>query len=433
MKSDRVRKNKKRTTGIAVLSVVLVAVVIAAVSIPFFKGKEREKRVITPSDNSPVVSSTDKTPSDAASVEPMRETDKELSKALDRIASDHRASAVQVAVIKNGKVVETYNYGSKDKSKQEPVTTDTVFRAASLSKLVDAMAVMKLSEEGKMDIDADVGKYLGYKVRSKKYPDTRITPRMLMSHTSGIVDSESFLKSRNSHSSVPLKKLLSQSSSFTSKQPGKSHKYSNFGIAVLAAAAEKKAGQPFYEYTENELFRPLGIKGSFLASRIEDSKSIACLYNTRGNPSYTVKRQLSEKCAKELGQTHHIYQGNITISAADYARLLCVLMNGGKGEDGQQILSPESADEILKIQFQSGSTNCGLCNYLSKTIVKGRTMHYHTGSNFGMYSSFAFDAEDQTGVVVFTSGADAKKESSGVYNVCGEIIRAVYKGSIIQD
>ena len=364
---------------------------------------------------------------DRNSIGKIKEVDNDLKHTLDEISSSYGATGVQVAIIKNGVVYECYNYGSADKSKGLPVTTETVFRSASLSKLIDALAVMKLSEEGIIDIDNDIGDYLGYRVRNKKYSNIAITPRMLMSHTSSIIDSHNFLSSRNNNSSTPLNKLLSQATSYSGNRPGNKHNYSNFGIAVLTAAVEKKTGIPFYEYTEKQLFQPLGIKGSFLASRINDSTSIANLYNTSGNVSYSVKRQLREKCQNELGQTHHIYQGNITISAADYAKMLCVLLNNGTGENGEQILSSESVNEILKIQYQSGTTSCCLCNYISDSIIKGRTMHYHTGSNFGMYSSFAFDTSDLSGVVVLTSGANAKKEKSGIYNICGDIIRTVYE------
>lgn len=429
MKAGKVRENSNLTAALLTVIVLFaVSVLLTAFGYMVYNFYYKEKGIMTA--DAPVswsvVSVTDTASPDTGSIEAMHETDIELTQAIDRIASSYGASAVQVAIIKNGTVVAYYQYGSKDKAHNELVMTDTVFRAASLSKLVDAMTVMKLCEEGKMDLDGNIENYLGYKVRSKKYPDIIITPRMLMIHTSGLVDSDSFLKSRNRCSSVPLKKLLSQSSSFSKKPPGQAYIYSNFGVAVLAAAAEKKAGEPFYEYTEKELFKPLNITGSFLASRIEDSNSIACLYNTKGNPSYTVQRQLSEKCANELGQTHHIYQGNLTISATDYAKLLCVLLNNGKSEEGQQILSSESVDEILKIQYQSEGTSCCLCNYISKTIVKGRTMHYHTGSNYGMYASFAFDTSDSSGVVVLTSGAEAQKEPSGVYNICGDIIRKIY-------
>lgn len=359
--------------------------------------------------------------------EPMHEVDKNLGDALDKISRSYGASAVQVAVIRNGTVCEFYNFGSADKSRKAAVTADTVFRAASLSKLVDAMAVMKLSEQGMFDIDGDIGGYMGYRVRNGNFSKTPITPRMLMTHTSSIKDSGGFLDSRNSGSSTPLKNLLSQSSSYAGSRPGSAYRYSNFGVAVLAAAAEKQAGQPFYEYTEKNLFHPLGIKGSFLASRIADKDTVACLYNAKGRLSYGLKRQLGEKCQEKLGQTHHIYQGNITISAADYAELLCVLLNDGMGSNGERILSPESVQEILKVQYVSKDTRSCLCNFISGSIVKGRTMHYHTGSNFGMYSSFAFDTADRSGVVVLTSGANAKKERSGVYNICGDIIRKIYE------
>ena len=357
---------------------------------------------------------------------PMREVDRRLGEALDKISRSYGASAVQVAIIQNGTVCGYYNFGSADKSGKAAVTADTAFRAASLSKLVDAMAVMKLSEQGRFDIDADIGEYMGYRVRTRNYPKTPITPRMLMTHTSSMKDSSGFLASRNSGSSTPLKNLLSQSSSYSGSRPGSAYRYSNFGVALLAAAAEKQAGQPFYEYTEKALFQPLGINGSFLASRIADKNQVACLYNTRGRLSYGQKRQLDEKCSEKLGQTHHIYQGNITISAADYAALMCVLLNDGVGGNGERILSSESTQEILEVQYESDDTRSCLCNFISGRIVKGRTMHYHTGSNFGMYSSFAFDTADRSGVVVLTSGASAKKERSGVYNICGDIIRKIY-------
>ena len=422
-------RNKKRSSK-PLIAVVCVfsAVMIACIVWIADKKLHTSDSDPTVSGSSAKVSETDEALPESNEPQPPCEVDENTGKAIARIASSYGASAVQVAVIENGRVTQYYNFGSADKSKKKPVGTETAFRAASLSKLIDAIAVMKLCEEGEMDIDADISKYLGYKVRNKKFSDTAITPRMLMSHTSGIVDSQSFLSSRNNNSRTPLKTLLSQSSSYSGSRPGKAYRYSNFGIAVLSAAAEKQAGQPFYEYTENELFKPLGVKGSFLASRIEDQDSIANLYGTNGRVSYSVQRQLSEKSSAELGQTHNIYQGNITISAVDYARLLCVLLNDGKGENGEPIISPESAEEILKVQYESGKTRSCLCNFVSEGIVKGRTMHYHTGSNFGMYSSFSFDTSDSTGVVVLTSGANAKKESSGVYNVCGDIIRAVYKG-----
>lgn len=358
------------------------------------------------------------------------EINEELRTQLDKLSKSYRSTAVQAAVIRNGVVCAYYNYGFADKDDKKPVTSETVFRAASLSKLVDAMAVMKLSEHRVMDIDSDIGDYLGYRVRSKKFPDAIITPRMLMVHTSGIIDSENFLDSRNNHSSTPLKKLLLESASYSGNCPGSEHSYSNFGIAVLTAAAEKASNQPFYAYTEDEIFKPIGVRGSFLASRIKDSHTVACLYNPKGKVSYSVQRQLNEACHEELGQTHHIYQGNLTISAMDYAKLLCVLLNDGKDENGNQLLAPESVNEILKIQYQSGKKGCCLCNFTSDSIVEGRTMHYHTGSNFGMYSSFAFDTSDRSGVVVLSSGADAQKEKSGVYDICGDIIRTIYRSNV---
>ena len=189
--------------AVATVSVLLaVLLIVLAIVIIRERSVQDEKENAAPKNQTAVslsdsVSSAERLSEAASEAErtviPMRETEDDLRGNLDKIAKSYGAAAVQIAVIKNGAVAEYYNYGSADKSGKKPVTADTVFRAASLSKLIDAMAVMKLSEEGRMDIDADTGYYLGYRVRSPKYPDTVITPRMLMTHTSGIVDSGTFL------------------------------------------------------------------------------------------------------------------------------------------------------------------------------------------------------------------------------------------------
>lgn len=352
---------------------------------------------------------------------------KELAAKLDKTAKKYGAKGVQVSVIKDGSVAFVYNYGYADTKKKVRLQTENKYRIASLSKPVVAMCAMNLVESGKLDLDADIGDYLGYKVRNPNYPSQKITARMLMTHTSTIIDSSAFLSSRNSHSSVKLKTLLSKKSSYSSKQPGKSYRYSNFGVAVLAAAIEKITGEYFKDTADEILFSKLGVDAQFLASELDDTTDIAVLYTSGGGVGMSVKKQLNESVHETIGQTHHLYQGNLTTGAADYAKILCVLFDDENG-----ILSKESIDMMLSEQYKSSSVTQGLCFMQSKKVVKGRTMYCHTGSNFGAYHSFAIDPEDKSGVVVLTSGADAEKNSAGLYDVCCEMIRSVYSDGIME-
>ena len=246
-----------------------------------------------------------------------------------------------------------------------------------------------------------------------------------MAHTSSIIDSDPFLSARNDASSVPLRELLENKSCYSSYAPGEAYSYSNFGVAVLADVAESITGEHFSDYARENVFRPMGLSCDFLASHIEKPELIADLLQPGRVRTRSAEAQLKTADCDALAQTYHIYQGNLTSCASDYARLLCLLMNGGWcGEN--RIISQNSADEIMRTQYESSSIVQCLCLKKLSSAVPGRTVYAHTGNMYGAFNSFAFDASDSTGVVVITTGVDAQLEASGLYDVCGEIIREIY-------
>lgn len=346
----------------------------------------------------------------------------------DEICRRYGAVGVEIAVIRNGVVVGTYTYGYADKSQEKKVTPDTKFRIASLSKLATDMIFMALCDEGLCDPDANISQYLGYTVENPYHPDVPITPKMLMTHTSSLQDSSQFLSSRQNASSVPMQTLLQSAGSFSAAEPGTACSYSNFGVAVIGAICEKAASQHFYELADQYLFRKLGIDASFTASDLQDTESVAVLYGYGG---YTLSQQFSERFCEELGQTHHLVQGNLTISAKDYAELLCLLINGGTANNGTQVLSRESCREILTDHFDDGEKGMGYGLWQTDRVVDGTSLFVHTGSNFGMFSSFAFSADSGDGVVVFTSGADGvMNNTADMRQVCLDLIRYFYEYAV---
>lgn len=362
---------------------------------------------------------------EAATEIPFNETEEyaAIKEAADSIAASYGAVAVQAAVIKDGKIYFTYEYGKADTSTDKAVTSDTKFRIASLSKLVTDMVFMALCDEGKVSLDGDISDYLGFTVRNPSFPDTVITPAMLMSHTASIIDTSEFLDSRLSGSSKPIKQLLS-SGCFAYYEPGTYYSYSNFSVALIGSIAELVTGTPFNTLAEKYVFEPLGIDAAFTASEIKDTDLIANLY---GNGGYSVEQQMALAPHETLGQTHHLVQGNLTISAKDYMNIAAVLSNGGISADGTKLLSKESTDELLKVRYESDSFRSCFGLLRQTNVIDGTDICCHTGSNFGMFSAFAIDPETGYGVAVLTSGADGSKDSTtDIYNICLDTIRAMW-------
>src|SRR5690348_16839624 len=97
---------------------------------------------------------------------------------------------LSVATLRHGEIVYSAQFGSKRlataTSPAQPVDANTLFRVASVSKFVTALGTMKLVEQGKLSLDADIGEVLGYRLRNPHFPDQPITLRMLLTHTSSL-------------------------------------------------------------------------------------------------------------------------------------------------------------------------------------------------------------------------------------------------------
>lgn len=336
---------------------------------------------------------------------------------LDEICRKYDATAVQVAVLKDGKLYGTHQYGMAVKEDEIPVTEDTKFRIASLSKLVTDIIFMRLAEDGVVSLEEDISTYLGFKVRNPRYPDDIITPAMLMSHMSSIIDSSQFLDSRLDGSREKLQDLLERRDSYSGYAPGEDYSYSNFSIAIVGCICEKVTSKSFEQLADEYIFDLLNIDAGYTATNIKNQAQLGALYGEGGR---TIGQQLEEQFCAELGQTHHLVQGNLTISAKDYITIASVLCNDGLAADGTRILKKESVDRMLADPVGFGFERN---NY----VIEGKEFLFHTGCNFGMFSGYVIDPETDFGICVLTSGAPGTKdEASYIYKIILEIIREAY-------
>lgn len=345
------------------------------------------------------------------------EIPQDIKEAADKISQQYNAVGVQIAVMKNYELLYTYEYGYANTSNSTKVTSDSKYRVASLSKFVTDAVFMKLCDLDKVSIDADISEYLGFTARNPYYPDVVVTPAMLMSHCGTVIDSGTFNTSLYSNSSYTIEQVLLSPGTFYQAKPGEFYSYSNFSVAVIGAICEKVTGKYFNELAKEYFFDPLNIDASFLANELKNTDLIAEVY---GGGTLTVSTQLAAKTHPTIGQSHHLVQGNLSASAKDYMKFIAMIAAGGVTEKGKRLLSQESIDEMLKPRiYDSYNLGSGFgCEENSK-IFEGRTLYSHTGSAYGMYSTFIFDPSTGNGITVLTSGAGtASLDELSMYSVC---------------
>jgi CubicO group peptidase (beta-lactamase class C family) len=346
----------------------------------------------------------------------------ELARELNAIASDYDCVAVSMVVF-DGDTGEffSYEFGRADLESRRRVDVDTKFRMASLSKLTTVICAMALVDDGLIDLDTDISTYFGYEVKNTNFPGTSITVRMLMQHTSSIFDSGAFQESRDRDSSESVRFLLDRGSSFRRNQPGTVFEYSNFGYSVLGSLCERVSGKSIDALAREVIFDPLGIDAAYVPERLSDTENIAVIYNERHNVTRSVQAQLDVGESSTMGHDLHLAQGNLTISAVDFARILAMLGNRGVLDD-TVILSAESVRVMLNTADVGASFRQGLAVRQSVgDLIEGVSFYWHTGSAFGLFSQFIYNSQENKGVVVVTTGAKGELLESSMIDVCTDL------------
>lgn len=338
---------------------------------------------------------------------------------IAEILKKHAAVGASAAVIRDGQVAYHYEYGYANKEKKIKVSEDTKFRIASVTKVFTSMLAMTEVDDGKLDLDGDLSDIMGYTFRHPSYRDKKVTPRMLMTHTSGLID-------RDGEFSMTLKSIVSNGNFYVSP-PGVKFLYCNLNMAIAGAVVEKAADQTISQYAAEKFFTPMGIDASYDAKYLKDKSLVANCYSA-GKLEKDIKYLCRSQERGKPGVTFHLGQGGLLISSVDLARVFTVLMNGGQYE-GKQYLSPSALNEMLTPQDIATGKGFQQCIGIRKSteLVKKRDMYFHNGASYGIYSLMAFDPADKSGIIIITSGAFTDRNKNTVFAVCDEITNYSYE------
>lgn len=347
----------------------------------------------------------------------------EIQKQIDAIAAKYGAMGLQAAVVENGEVTDSFSYGWAVKG-VTPMTADHKIRSASITKVAVGMAAMILNEDGVIDLDESIGTYWGVTAKNPSHPDIPVSIRTLLSHSSSLkVFPWSVSRSRDN-----ARGILQSGGSYMKSAPGSSGAwgYNNYGFGVLGQTLELASGKYLDEIMGQRLWSVMGIDAAFESGSVRNTDKLATLYEN--GKVYTSHAGLLKNVRPStLGASGDNYSGGMTISAGDLAKMAALLANDGWYE-GLRLLSGES---VALMERDSGiSTSDGVPQAYPlrrRDGLYGRDrLYYHTGSGYGVYNLLSYDPDTGDAVVVLTTGASGKKDSQGIYAVCGEISQYIY-------
>ena len=324
-----------------------------------------------------------------------------------RIARQNRIVGLSLVLCAPGGATDAVCLGHARLHPRTPVTERTCFRVASVSKLVMSFGALSLVESGALALDADIGALLGYPVRSPHAPDTPVTLRMLLTHTSGLRDEGSY-GTRGMTPGCTLRELLDDPQNWLPQRPGEAFHYSNLGAGAAGSVMERAANAPFDDILKARVFAPLSIRASYDPRRIVPAGDLADGYAVRGILPPVRRYDAASLAARppepfDPERDYLCAAGRLITDSAGMAALVRLL--GSK--DNMGVLS--SAALALMRTPQDGQGGIGACGRglnvaFLPDVFPGISAVGHQGVAYGMCAELFADPARGVGVGVMTSG-----------------------------
>ncbi|MGZ4110686.1 MAG: serine hydrolase domain-containing protein [Actinomycetota bacterium] len=314
-----------------------------------------------------------------------------------------RVPGLAACIVRDGRIVLTRGYGSADIAHDRPVTSDTIFMLASISKTVMSVAVMQAVERGLLDLDADVSDALPFPVRNPRHPDAIITLRMLLTHTSSIRDDWPTIIPFYAHGDstiglgdylrrylAPGGDLYAPHRCYSIWRPGTRYDYCNIAAALAGYLVEAASGVGFDAWCDERIFAPLGMDATSwhlagldrtqIAMPYHDHDGTFVAYGQYGYPDYP--------------------DGELRTSAPHLARHLLAFIGLG-AYDGVRILQEATVREMRRTQFPDVAHGQGLIWY--RFDLRGMALMGHNGGDSGVATQMYFRPSDGTGVIALAN------------------------------
>jgi CubicO group peptidase (beta-lactamase class C family) len=360
---------------------------------------------------------------------------------MKQFVDQGKAAGMVTLVARNGSVAALDAVGYTDLETRQPMKTDNIFQIHSMTKPIVAIATMMLMEQGMLTLNDPVEKYLpefrGQWVVDSKTKDSMtvrrparpVTIRDLMTHTSGM--------STNPPTGIQelhgaLNKTLAETVLVESQQPlefdpGTRWQYSNTGVAALARIIEVVSGTPFEKFLDEKIFRPLGMKDTYIYPPREKYHRMPTAYILKdGKPVKYTADPLGEGAMKfREGAKYPLPEGGVYSTASDLYVLYQMMLNKGVYNE-IRILSPASVSAMTSVHTGDLKTSQPGAGWgLGWFVVKDATA---TGSLFpagtyghgGRYGTFCFIDPTNNLVGIFMIHREGGSEERQAFTAMAE-------------
>jgi CubicO group peptidase (beta-lactamase class C family) len=319
-----------------------------------------------------------------------------------QLEEQHIAGAV-VVIVKDGEELLSKGYGYADVAKQIPVDAkSTLFRPGSVTKLFTWTAVMQLAEQGKIDLTADINLYLtDFKISATG--SRPITMLDLMSHTAGFGETGAGDATYNAAELTSLSVYLTRYMPALVYPPGQIPAYSNYGVTLAGHIVEQVSGEPYDQYIEEHILKPLGMTHSSMRQPLPADLAAAI------SQSYTFNGEFQNLPFLFLQVSP---AGSLSASGADIGKFMLAHLQGGE-YNGGRILQPETVRLMHSQSYTFDPALTGIAHGFAEWMINGRRLIGHGGhipefitelrlipaegvGIYVCYNSFIFSEEQRT-------------------------------------
>lgn len=326
--------------------------------------------------------------------------------------------------------------GVADRETGRMVEANDPVRIASISKLIMALATLRLVDEGTVDLNADISDYLGWQVRSPHYPDAPVTLAQLLSHRSGLRDGAGYV--------IPLgesleAKLADPEAWYADAPPGEApFEYANLGSPVVATVLEAATGERFDAIMERTVFAPLGIEAclNWIGCSEEQVARAVVLYRDTGEvarddsadlpPNCTIPVADGAECSLDEyvpGTNASLFspQGGVRIGMMDLAKIGQALLNGpdggllsGRGYQDwlySPVHEPSDQDFFCFYGFGNQLIDSRASNCDDRLFGDGFARIGHAGEAYGLRAGLWLDLPSGDGIAYFTTAVPPRQSA----------------------
>jgi CubicO group peptidase (beta-lactamase class C family) len=334
-----------------------------------------------------------------------------LEEAVAAALKETKTPGAAVAVVSGDRVIFSKGFGVADAETGRPVTPDTLFRIGSTTKILTAVTLLRLAEEGKIKLDRPVGEY----ARGLSPALARLTAAQLLSHTAGVIDVD---PDYGPHDESALGATVrTWGDDFVFAEPGRVFSYSNEGYDLLGYVIEQAGGEPYARQVRERLLVPLGMKRSCFRVDVAMTYPFSQGHSLSEDGKVTVARPFPDNV---VGWPN----GFLFSSANELARLAVALMNEGKIE-GRQVISPAVLAQVFEpradIPVAGKAADHIRYGYgMMLRDYRGTRLAMHDGALTGFTCVFRMVPERRLAVVALGNLTDAKLD--GIWRAAFDLL-----------